>query len=227
MKYYIRFKQGWLIFLPRLLSRSLPSVALIPSSNAYDDFVSKTINANQNNKYKTISNEKTIMARHLFDEKKMDRQLFIKDDECIMKCQLIDSAVNYRYSNQSRHHQKNYSLRQFRKLEEQQNEDMNNVTQENETGSNVGGIPFYLQIILIILLVLLSGLFSGLTLGLMSLDKTGLEIVMEGDDPIAAKNAKAIYPIRSNGNLLLTTLYVPNIITNDTIVIFLQNSFFF
>jgi len=67
-------------------------------------------------------------------------------------------------------------------------------------------MPFWLQIILIIILIMMSGLFSGLTLGLMSLDKTGLEIVMEGDDPVAAKNARAIYPIRSNGNLLLTTL---------------------
>ena len=77
------------------------------------------------------------------------------------------------------------------------------VDSSTETQSK---IPFAVQIILIIILVLMSGLFSGLTLGLMSLDCTGLEIVMEGDDPVAEKNARAIYPIRSNGNLLLTTL---------------------
>jgi metal transporter CNNM len=53
-----------------------------------------------------------------------------------------------------------------------------------------------IQYSLLIILLLFSALFSGLTLGLMSLDLTGLEIVMAGDDPDAAKYAKRIYPIR-------------------------------
>lgn len=40
-------------------------------------------------------------------------------------------------------------------------------------------VPFAVQIILIIILISLSALFSGLTLGIMGLDKTGLEIVMD------------------------------------------------
>ena len=89
---------------------------------------------------------------------------------------------------------------------------------ENEWISN---IPFAIQIILIILLLCLSALFSGLTLGLMSLDKTGLEIVMGGDDPQAAEYAKNIYPVRENGNLLLCTLLLGNVAVNALLSILL------
>lgn len=82
-------------------------------------------------------------------------------------------------------------------------------------------IPFWLQIVLIVLMLCLSALFSGLTLGLMSLDKTGLEIVMSGDDPKAARYAKVIYPVRENGNLLLCTLLLGNVAVNALLSIFL------
>ncbi|GMI42670.1 hypothetical protein TrCOL_g2899 [Triparma columacea] len=72
----------------------------------------------------------------------------------------------------------------------------------------------FLQWLLIVVLILLSGLFSGLTLGLMGLDMTGLEIVMGGSDPKAAKNAKKIRPIRKNGNQLLCTLLLGNVAVN-------------
>ncbi|GMH50474.1 hypothetical protein TrRE_jg10315, partial [Triparma retinervis] len=72
----------------------------------------------------------------------------------------------------------------------------------------------FLQWLLIVVLILLSGLFSGLTLGLMGLDMTGLEIVMGGSDPVAAKNAKKIIPIRRNGNQLLCTLLLGNVAVN-------------
>jgi len=85
----------------------------------------------------------------------------------------------------------------------------------------IEAIPFWLQIVLIVLLLCFSALFSGLTLGLMSLDKTGLEIVMGGDDPKAAQFAKIIYPIRENGNLLLCTLLLGNVAVNALLSIFL------
>lgn len=40
----------------------------------------------------------------------------------------------------------------------------------------VNAVPFAWQVVLIVLLICLSATFSGLTLGLMGLDKTGLEI---------------------------------------------------
>lgn len=85
----------------------------------------------------------------------------------------------------------------------------------------IEAIPFWLQIVLIVLFLCSSALFSGLTLGLMSLDKTGLEIVMGGDDPQAALYAKKIYPIRENGNLLLCTLLLGNVAVNALLSIFL------
>lgn len=78
----------------------------------------------------------------------------------------------------------------------------------------ISAIPFGLQILMIVVLISLSSIFSGLTLGLLSLDATGLEIVMSGDDPIAAAQAKAIYPVRQDGNLLLCTLVLGNVLVN-------------
>lgn len=84
-------------------------------------------------------------------------------------------------------------------------------------------LPFALQIILIIVLLCMSALFSGLTLGLMSLDKTGLEIVMAGDDPVDAEYAKRIYPVRAKGNLLLCTLLLGNVAVNALLSIILAD----
>ncbi len=43
-------------------------------------------------------------------------------------------------------------------------------------------IPFPLNYVIIFILILQSALFSGLTLGLLGLDKVGLEIVIAGED---------------------------------------------
>jgi metal transporter CNNM len=66
-------------------------------------------------------------------------------------------------------------------------------------------------------LVLLSGLFSGLTLGLLSLDTQSLKRRAKHGDA----EAKAIYPVRKRGNLLLTTLLLGNVAVNTTLSIFL------
>lgn len=85
----------------------------------------------------------------------------------------------------------------------------------------ITAIPFAVQIMLIIILICMSALFSGLTLGLMSLDVTGLEIVMSGDDEQAAGYAKAIFPVRKDGNLLLCTLLLGNVAVNALLSILL------
>jgi metal transporter CNNM len=66
----------------------------------------------------------------------------------------------------------------------------------------------------IIVLVCFSAMFSGLTLGLLSLDKIGLKIVMSGEDKDLAAHAARIAPIRANGNLLLCTLLLGNVAVN-------------
>ncbi|MFC1644448.1 CNNM domain-containing protein [Patescibacteria group bacterium] len=70
---------------------------------------------------------------------------------------------------------------------------------------------------LVIFLVLLSGLFSGLTLGLLGLNKTDLERKIK----LGNKEAKKVYSVRKNGNLLLVTLLIGNVAVNSTISIFL------
>ncbi len=53
-----------------------------------------------------------------------------------------------------------------------------------ELGEATGelGLPLWANMIVVVGLVSLSALFSGLTLGIMSLDKQGLEILMKGGD---------------------------------------------
>ena len=90
--------------------------------------------------------------------------------------------------------------------------------------SNVlSGVPFAVQIILIIVLLLITAAFAGLTLGLMGLDKTGLEIIMEGDDKVNAARAERIYPLRKRGNLLLCSLVLGNVGANSLLSILLAD----
>jgi Cyclin M transmembrane N-terminal domain len=85
----------------------------------------------------------------------------------------------------------------------------------------ISAVPVAVQVLITIILLATSALFSGLTLGLLSLDVTGLEIIMAGDDPKQAQYAKNIYPIRKHGNLLLCTLLLGNVSVNSLVSIFL------
>jgi metal transporter CNNM len=91
-------------------------------------------------------------------------------------------------------------------------------------GQNIfSAVPTWAQILLIIALLVMSGLCAGLLLGLLSLDKTGLEIVMAGDDPVNARYAERIYPIRRNGNQLLCTLVLGNVGVNSLLSILMAD----
>ena len=57
-----------------------------------------------------------------------------------------------------------------------------------------GAAAQVLTYLLVVVLVCFSGLFSGLTLGLLGLDKVGLEIVMGGDDEKLAGFARVRAP---------------------------------
>ena len=72
----------------------------------------------------------------------------------------------------------------------------------------------------VVVLILMSGLFSGLTLGLLSLDPMGLEIIIKGSlDPQERKNARTILKVRKEGNLLLCTLLLGNVAVNSMLSI--------
>jgi metal transporter CNNM len=68
-------------------------------------------------------------------------------------------------------------------------------------------------------LLIMSMLFSGLVLGLMSLDVTGLKIVMTAGDEPYRSYAAQIYPLRKKGNMLLCTLLLGNVVVNNTLAI--------
>lgn len=80
-----------------------------------------------------------------------------------------------------------------------------------------------LQWLGIIFLVALSALFAGLTLGIMSLDITGLEVVIASGTPKESEYARKIYPVRSRGNLLLCTLLMGNVSVNSLLSILMAD----
>ena len=73
--------------------------------------------------------------------------------------------------------------------------------------------------LLIPILVILSGIFAGLTLGYMSLDETQLQVLMAQGTRKERAYASKIAPVRQDGHLLLTTLLIANMITNETLPI--------
>ena len=75
-----------------------------------------------------------------------------------------------------------------------------NTAQEGLDDDTIMHDYVWLSYIMILVLIVMSGLFSGLTLGLLSLDMNGLEIVINGDDSGAAEAAQSILPIRSKGS---------------------------
>lgn len=97
------------------------------------------------------------------------------------------------------------------------------VSTSSASSTNAFALPSPYNYFVIFLLIALSAMFSGLTLGLLGLDKIGLQIVIGGDDPVQAKYAKAILPLRENGNLLLCTLLLGNVAVNALLSILLAD----
>lgn len=103
------------------------------------------------------------------------------------------------------------------------------AAEEDESSSS--GTELIFRMVGIVVLAMFSALFSGLTLGLMSLDKTGLEVVIGAGEAHnateaeqeQAKYAQKIAPVRKNGNLLLTTLLLGNVAVNALLSILLAD----
>ncbi|XP_022540439.1 metal transporter CNNM2a isoform X2 [Astyanax mexicanus] len=84
-------------------------------------------------------------------------------------------------------------------------------------------LPFWLQVIFIAMLLCLSGMFSGLNLGLMALDPMELRIVQNCGTERERNYAKYIEPVRSQGNYLLCSLLLGNVLVNTTLTILLDD----
>uniref|UniRef100_A0A8C6UPW6 Metal transporter n=1 Tax=Neogobius melanostomus TaxID=47308 RepID=A0A8C6UPW6_9GOBI len=84
-------------------------------------------------------------------------------------------------------------------------------------------LPFWLQVIFISMLLCLSGMFSGLNLGLMALDPMELQIVQNCGTEREKIYAKKIEPVRSQGNYLLCSLLLGNVLVNTTLTILLDD----
>ncbi|XP_062850883.1 metal transporter CNNM2a isoform X2 [Trichomycterus rosablanca] len=84
-------------------------------------------------------------------------------------------------------------------------------------------MPFWLQVIFIAMLLCLSGMFSGLNLGLMALDPMELRIVQNCGTEKEKNYANKIEPVRSQGNYLLCSLLLGNVLVNTTLTILLED----
>lgn len=84
-------------------------------------------------------------------------------------------------------------------------------------------LPLYMKIIAIACLLCLSGTFSGLNLGLMSLDKNELQVIMKCGSENERRYAQTIEPVRRRGNYLLCSILFSNTLVNSTISVFLED----
>lgn len=88
--------------------------------------------------------------------------------------------------------------------------------------SPLHSIPPIVLVFLALTCLVMCACVAGLTLGLMSLDSTSLGIVMRSDDPLQAAAARAIKPVRDQGNLLLVTLLFTNTLSTELLPLLLE-----
>ncbi|KAH8272169.1 hypothetical protein KR018_005674, partial [Drosophila ironensis] len=83
-------------------------------------------------------------------------------------------------------------------------------------------VPVWLAIIIIITCLGFSALFSGLNLGLMAMDRTELKILRNTGTEKEKKYAAKIAPVRDQGNYLLCSILLGNVLVNSTFTILLD-----
>lgn len=81
---------------------------------------------------------------------------------------------------------------------------------------------FWIYLGIYVFLTLFAGMMSGLTMGLLSLDKTQLEILQKVGKPKERKYASTIYPLVKRHHLLLVTLLLWNAVAVESMPIFMD-----
>ncbi|XP_069678826.1 unextended protein-like [Periplaneta americana] len=84
-------------------------------------------------------------------------------------------------------------------------------------------LPLWALIIIMCISMLLSSLVSGLTLGLLALDVNELRVLSRIGTADEKRYVDAILPIRKNGNQLLCTLVLANVLCNSTYTVILDS----
>ncbi|KAI8974735.1 hypothetical protein BDB01DRAFT_806285 [Pilobolus umbonatus] len=86
-----------------------------------------------------------------------------------------------------------------------------------------GSIEFYENMATIFGLVIIGGVFAGLTIGLMGMDETNLQVLVQSGSENEKKDAKKVLKLLSRGkHWVLVTLLLSNVIVNETLPIILD-----
>lgn len=83
-------------------------------------------------------------------------------------------------------------------------------------------LPKPLLVLIAIGCLVMAACVAGLTLGLMTLDTVGLEIMMQSKNLREADAARTIMPVRKNAHLLLVTLLLGNTIATELLPLVLE-----
>ncbi|XP_070140071.1 unextended protein isoform X2 [Drosophila kikkawai] len=83
-------------------------------------------------------------------------------------------------------------------------------------------LPVWIAIIIIVTCLCFSALFSGLNLGLMAMDRTELKILRNTGTEKEKRYASKIAPVRDQGNYLLCSILLGNVLVNSTFTILLD-----
>lgn len=90
------------------------------------------------------------------------------------------------------------------------------------TTTALAAVPRWILFLLALGCLVVAALVAGLTLGLMSLDMVGLEIMSQSHNLAEAEAARRIQPVRKQGNLLLVTLLLTNTVASELLPLVLE-----
>ncbi|GAA5812004.1 hypothetical protein MFLAVUS_005451 [Mucor flavus] len=92
------------------------------------------------------------------------------------------------------------------------------------TDQNLTAEMCLIKVITVAVLVLTGGFFAGLTLGLMGLDETNLQVMLESGSESEKRNAIRVLDLLNKGKYwVLVTLLLSNVIVNETLPIVLDS----